>query len=87
MIKYVENSDKSEFVIATEKGMKYSLEQCNSDKKFYFPADHLECFNMKMTTLGTLLNALENLEHEISVDEEIREKALAALERMLAIKV
>jgi quinolinate synthase len=41
---------------------------------------------MKYTNLGNILSSLENREHIITVPPEIRDRAVLALERMLAVK-
>ena len=43
------------------------------------------CPNMKKITLKHVLAALERLEPRVSVPEEIRVRALGAVERMLAV--
>jgi quinolinate synthase len=86
MFSYVRQSTKNEFIICTEKGMLYGLQQENPDKKFYLPSEYLICANMKMTTLGWVLHSLENMVYEVKVENPIRDKARATLERMLAVK-
>ncbi|MBW1701634.1 MAG: quinolinate synthase NadA, partial [Deltaproteobacteria bacterium] len=55
------------------------------DKQF-FPADpNMICTDMKKTGLMDVLRALEILEPEVKVPEEIRVRAKTAVDRMLAI--
>lgn len=86
MISYVKESDKTEFIIATEKGINYALNQAAPEKKFIFPSDNLICASMKLTTLGWLAHALEHEVYEVKVEEEIRQKAFNALDRMMKVK-
>lgn len=86
MSTYVGESQDSEFIICTEQGMLYGLQEENPDKKFYIPSEHLICANMKMTTLGWVLHSLENMVYEVKVDNPIRDKARKALDRMLAVQ-
>jgi len=83
MFKYVEKSEKKEFIIGTESGMIYALIRENPDKKFYLPTQHLICANMKLTTLGWVLHSLENEVYEVKVSEDIAKKARKSLEKML----
>jgi len=85
IFKYVERSPKKEFIIATELGMLFRLNQQHPDKKFYIPTPHLLCANMKLTTLGWVLNSLEKEVHEITVDKAVADKAYRALSRMLEV--
>lgn len=43
------------------------------------------CPHMKRNTLPKILRSLETLQDEIVVDEAVRVRALAAVERMIAI--
>jgi quinolinate synthase len=43
------------------------------------------CKNMKQITLENLLQALEKNQHVVTVPEDIRLRAKAALDRMLAL--
>jgi len=85
MIRHAQQSNTKEFIICTEVGMLYRLGKENPGKTF-IPGDaHAICPNMKLTTLEKVLWSLEDNEHRISIDEEIRIKALDAIDRMVAI--
>ena len=85
MIAYANNSESREFIIGTEIGILHPLSKANPDK-FFFPADPgMICSDMKKIGLREILRALENLQPEVKVPEEIREKAKGAVDRMLAI--
>lgn len=64
-------------------GVFYELEQKNPEKKFYSVGHRQFCPNMKRITLEKVKEALENLAPEVSMEEEMRVKANAPLERML----
>lgn len=85
MIAYAGNSESREFIIGTEIGILHPLSKANPDK-FFFPADPgMICSDMKKIGLREILTALENLQPEVKVPKEIREKAKGAVDRMLAI--
>jgi quinolinate synthase len=87
MIAYAADSDQREFIIGTETGILHLLSKANPDKRF-IPADpNMICADMKKTGLKEALLALENMEPEVKVPEEIRVKAKKAVDRMLAIRV
>ena len=44
-----------------------------------------ECPHMRLNTMEKIINSLENLQYEITLDEEIRKQALKPLNRMLEI--
>lgn len=83
IIQYVKTSSRSKFIISTEMGILHSLKQQNPDKIFYLASPGLVCPNMKLTTLPKILTALQKLQPIINVAPEIRNKAKAALDRML----
>ena len=85
MFKYVKQSNSKEFIISTESGMLYKLQKENPDKKFYLPTQNLVCANMKLITLGWVAHSLEKLVYEVKVSEEVKEKALMALDKMLQV--
>lgn len=86
MLRLVKELPNKEFIIGTEVGLLYPLRKENPDKSFYHPAPRkMKCPSMKKITLEALLNALENLEHQVVIEENIREKAFKAVKRMLEI--
>jgi quinolinate synthase len=78
-------SSASDFIVATESGMLYPLSNAAPEKNFYSPVEEPLCPNMKLTTLSKVLWALQTLEPMVTVPEEIRVRALGAVERMLAL--
>jgi len=85
MFKYVKQSKCGEFIIGTESGMLYKLQKENPDKKFYLPTQNLVCANMKLITLGWVAHSLEKLVYEVRVSEDVRERAMRALNKMLQV--
>lgn len=85
IMKYAIESDKKQFIIATEKGVVDRLKRDYPDKEFILIKDSIICPNMKWHTLTDIYNALEKEEHEITVDKEIASKALNCIDRMLNI--
>ena len=87
IIKYAEESDASEFIIVTVRGVLYELERrCQgTGKKFYFPAVQPTCVNMDLITLEKLVRCLETGEGEvqIGVSDEAADQAKLTLDRML----
>ncbi len=85
MIRYAKESEHKKFIIGTEIGILHPLQKACPDKLF-IPADpDMICSDMKKTGLLEILNALERLEPEIKVPEEIRKMAISAVDRMLSI--
>jgi len=85
MFRYAGESDADEFIIGTEKGLLYNLRTDFPDKEFHLASDHLVCANMKLTTLGWVIDALKHEQHVVSVSPEVRERARLALDRMLEV--
>ena len=89
MISYCRTSPAQEFIIVTEPGMLHRLKKEIPGKTFIpGPTDTCncnECPYMKKNTLTNACAALENLAPAIEIEESIRQRALAPIERMLAI--
>ena len=83
IIDYVTESDKKEFIVCTEIGVFYELEQKNPEKKFYSVGHRQFCPNMKRISLEGVAQALETLEPEVELPEDLRVKAELPLKRML----
>lgn len=85
MLRVPDASEADEFIVATESYMLYPLSKAAPDKKFYAVPGNPICPNMKLTTLSKVLWALQTLEPRVTVPEDIRLRALKAVERMLAL--
>ncbi len=85
IMKFAAQSDKKQFIIATEKGVVDRLKRDYPEKEFYLIKDSVICPNMKWHTLTDIYNALDREEHEITVDSEIASKALKCIDRMLEV--
>jgi len=86
MLRFARESDAREFIVATEIGLLYPLRKENPDKRFYPATTAASCANMKRTTLEKVLWCLEDMRNEVRVDEEVRRRALAALNAMVAAR-
>ena len=82
---YATKSDAKEFIICTEMGIFFELEQKNPDKRFYSVGHRQFCPNMKKITLEKVVRAMEEMEPEVTMDEELRVKANAPLVKMLEL--
>ena len=85
IISYAKKIDAREFIICTEVGVDFQLIGDNPDKKFYFPRTKPCCPDMKLITPEKVLHVLRTEENEVFVSDEIREKALLPLDKMLEL--
>jgi len=83
MFSVAKKSPAREFIIVTEAGILHRLKKENPGKAFHLASPRLFCPNMKLTTLASVVQVLDTMEHKVQVDEEIRQRAARALERML----
>jgi quinolinate synthase len=90
LIEYCSKSPADEFIVMTESGINYSLRKLHPNKRFYFVANEncncSECPYMKRNTLEKLRDCLLHLEPRVELPVETIQRALAPLERMLALK-
>ena len=85
MIRRPEQSDASEFIVATEVGILYRLQKAYPHKSFVAADDRASCQYMKVTTLPKVLRSLREMQHRITVPPEIAQRARLAIERMVSI--
>jgi quinolinate synthase len=78
-------SSPVEFIILTETMMLHPLSKSFPDKKFFFPEGGCICEEMKLVTLEKIERSLLEMEPRVTVPEDIRERALRSVERMIAI--
>ncbi|MBV9760234.1 MAG: quinolinate synthase NadA [Acidobacteriaceae bacterium] len=78
------------FILVTESGLRYSLEQRAPGKNFYFVANEhchcSECPYMKLNSLEKLAACLERMEPCIDLPPDLLRRARVPLERMLALQ-
>jgi quinolinate synthase len=85
MCKYVKESPETEFIIGTEIGIIYRMQKENPGKNFYPASDKAICPTMKCINLEKILRSLTDLVHEITIPQDIMDKARLSIERMLQI--
>lgn len=85
IIGYAEAADARELIICTEEGVSCRLIGDNPDKKFFFPEPCPCCVDMKLNSLKAVRDVLENEANEITIGEEIRQRAMLPLDKMLEL--
>jgi len=85
IINFANTNPAKEFIIGTELGILYPLKKNNPDKQFFSASEKMICRDMKLITLEKILYSLKDLEPRVTVPENIRGKALIALNKMLEI--
>lgn len=83
IIDFVSQSDNNCFIICTEMGIFYELQQKNPEKKFYSVGHRQFCPNMKRITIEKVEHALQTMQPEVFVEESLRIEANKALTKML----
>ena len=92
MLNHVKNSPNDTFIVATEAGILHQM-QLDNPTKTLIPAPSKEdntcacseCAFMKVNTLEKLYQCLQDESPEVHLDNEIIEKALLPIQRMLAL--
>ncbi|MCL1811731.1 MAG: quinolinate synthase NadA [Methanomassiliicoccaceae archaeon] len=82
MAKVAKTSEKKEFIILTEVGMKHRLEKENPEKTFHF-LEHAVCTTMKMVSADSIIDSLENGTGEIFLSEDVLEGAKTPVRKMI----
>jgi quinolinate synthase len=88
ILNYVKQSPNTEFIIATEPGIIHQMEKACPGKTF-IPAPPEgdcacnQCPYMKLNTLEKLYLCMKNRAPEITLDEDLRLRALRPIQRML----
>ncbi len=85
MLKHVEDHPEGSFIVATENGMLYPLQQAAPQANLIEANRMAFCKYMKMITLPKLRDGLRENKFEVSVASDIAERARIPIERMVAI--
>ena len=88
LLKYSQQSDRTQFIVATEPGIIHQMEKAAPGKEF-IPAPAMnncacnECPYMRLNTLEKLYLAMKNKTPEITMAEDVRVAALKPIRKML----
>ena len=86
MLRFVKGSEAKEFIVGTEYGILHRMEKENPGKKFH-PLDPRPCCaDMKLVTLEKIRDALRDGKPEVTLTDDLMDRARTAIERMLAIR-
>ncbi|MHB1313959.1 MAG: quinolinate synthase NadA [Christensenellales bacterium] len=86
IINHAQKLDSQVIIIGTECGVLHRLQQLCPGKQFYTLHQAMVCPNMKKTTLDHVYKSLEKMQYRIELDEQVIQKAVVSLNRMLALK-
>ena len=90
LIKNVNKTNGKNYIIVTEPGIIHQMKKNNPSKKFIpLPSNDgcacNKCPHMRLNTMEKIIEVLSGLKNEITLNEDIRVKALKPLNRMLKI--
>jgi quinolinate synthase len=85
MLNHVSANPDGEYIVATENGMLYPLQQAAPRANLVEANRMAFCKYMKMITLPKVRDSLRDMKHEVKVPPEIAERAKLPIERMVAI--
>jgi quinolinate synthase len=85
MLQHVEANPDGSFIVATENGMLYPLQQAAPAANLTEANRMAFCKYMKMITLPKLRDGLREMKFEVSVAADVAERARLPIERMVAI--
>jgi quinolinate synthase len=84
--RYARRDDVKEMIVGTEIGIIHRLRKENPGKRFIPVSEQAICPNMKLITLEKVLWSLEEMSPEVKVPQDIRLRAIAAVDKMLQVK-
>jgi quinolinate synthase len=85
MLRHAREHPDGEFIVATETGMLYPMEEAAPQAELFPANEAAVCRFMKMITLPKLRDSLREMKHEVKVPEGIAARARVPIERMVAI--
>ena len=95
MLNYAQQSDKKQFIVATEAGILHEMQRTCPNKEFIPVPPEIsesglecscnECNYMKLNTLEKVYNCLKTMSPQIEIDPEIAKEAVKPIYRMLEL--
>jgi quinolinate synthase len=88
LLTYAQQSPAAEFIVATEKGILHQMEKSCPEKTFISAPGEggcscSECPHMRLNTMEKLYLCMRDRAPEITLDEDLRQRALRPIARML----
>jgi quinolinate synthase len=88
LLNFTRENPANEFIVATEEGIIYQMQKASPSKKFIPAPPNAncacnECPYMKLNTMEKLYLCMKDGKPEITLDEEIRMRALKPIQKML----
>jgi quinolinate synthase len=92
LLKFAIEDSATSFIVATEPGIIHQMKKAAPDKEYIpAPSDSScacnECPYMRLNTIEKLYLCLRDERPEVTVDDEIRKRALAPIQKMLELSV
>jgi len=85
ILNHVVEAEGRDFIIGTECGIFHPILKACPEKNLILASEKLICPNMKSITLDKILNSIVERQTVITVPEEVRQKAVLALEKMISM--
>ncbi len=90
IIKYATSCEADKVIVITEVGLKHTLKKKNPDKEYIFPetmnyCGTVYCCTMKGITLDKVYETLKNEINEVTLPEEVIEKAQKPIQKMIEV--
>ena len=95
MLKYVQQHNEKQFIVATEAGILHEMQRTCPDRLFIPVPPEIsesglecscnECNYMKLNTLEKVYNCLKNMSPQIEIDPEIAKEAVKPINKMLEL--
>jgi quinolinate synthase len=86
MVRISKEDQCKEFVMGTEIGILYRLKKENPGKQFYPLLETARCLQMKKNNLEKVYQTMKDESNEVTLSEDIINRARSAVERMLTIR-
>lgn len=85
MVEFCRNNTKKTIIMGTENGMLFKLQRSAPDNIYIKGSERFICDDMKKITLEMLYKSLVSEETVITVNQEIADKAVSSLTKMLEL--
>jgi quinolinate synthase len=85
MLKFAAAIEATQFIVATETGIIHALKKQNPKAEFFGATKRAICPNMKKISVDKVIASLEDMQHIVTVSDDIGSRARKALDRMVEV--